>query len=165
MGKLHDLNQTNMNSSLFAATLGDAHEHIVLGLLIRAGFEVAKIDVTSTPYDLIVGGYTNPTKENKKFLRIQVKTIRTSLTLKGGSRAGQDRTYKSDVKTYKYTTDHNDIMIGIDRDNLDLYIVPTLITYKWNSSISKSKLQIFKNNWDIFLNWNETYLKKLKAKV
>ena len=165
MGKLYDLNLTKMNESKFAATLGDAHEHIVLGLLVRAGFEVGKVDVSSTPYDLIVCGYTNKKKTVKKFLRIQVKTIRDSLTLKGGSRAGQDRTYKSGVKTYKYTTEHNDIMIGIDKANLDLYIVPTIITMKFNASVSKSKLKHFKNNWDIFLNWNGKYLKKLEKKV
>jgi len=165
MGKLYDLNLTKMNESRFAATLGDAHEHIVLGLLVRAGFEVGKVDVSSTPYDLIVGGYTNEKMTEKKFLRVQVKTIRNSLTLKGGARAGTDRTYKSDVKTYKYTTEHNDIMIGIDKENLDLYIVPTVITEKFNSSVSKIKLKYFKNNWDIFLNWNKDYLKKLEDKV
>lgn len=165
MGKLSDLNVAKMQESRFAATLGDAHEHVVLGLLIRLGLEVGKVDVSSTPYDLIVGAFTKKSDGKKVFLKAQVKTIRDSLSLKGGSRGGKDRTYKSDVKTYKYTKDQTDLMIGIDRDTLDLYIVPTLVTEKFNSSVSKSKLQIFKNNWDIFWNWNEAYLSELAKRV
>jgi len=154
-----------MQKNRFAATLGDAHEHIVLGLLIRLGLEVGKVDVSSTPYDLIVCAFTKEKDGKKVFLRAQVKTVRNSLTLKGGARAGQDRTYKSDVKTYKYTTQHNDLMIGIDRETLDLYIVPTRITEKLGSSVSKNKLKPFKNNWKIFQNWNDDYLKKLAKNV
>ncbi len=74
MGKLYDLNLTKMNESKFAATLGDAHEHIVLGLLVRAGFEVGKVDVSSTPYDLIVGGYTKEKTSSTKRLTFHCLT-------------------------------------------------------------------------------------------
>jgi len=165
LGKLSDVNLTKINESKFNATIGDAHEHIVLGLLIRLGLEVGKVDVSSTPYDLIVGAFTKKKGGKKLFLKVQVKTISKSMSLTGGARAGQDREYKSNVKTYKYSAEHNDIMMGIDRKTLDLYVVPTRITKKFGGSVSKSKLKLFKNNWEIFLNWNKKYLDKLEKQV
>lgn len=164
-----DQNLIGMDRGKYAATLGDAHEHIVIGLLIRIGLEVGKVDVSSGPYDLFVYAFKKP-KGKRIFLRVQVKTIKGgntgSLTLGGGSRGGVDRTYKSGVKTYTYTTEHNDLIIGIDQKTLDLYIIPTLITQKYfKHSISKNKLTIFKNNWDILLNWNSDMIKKLEKQL
>ena len=167
MGKLTDLNKVNLDKGKFAATLGDAHEHIVIGLLIRVGLEVGKVDVSSGPYDLFIYAYSAP-KGNRIFLRAQVKTIGAtgSLHLGGGQRGGVDRVYKSGVKTYTYTTKHNDVIIGVDEDTLDLYIIPTMITEKrFKTSVSKNKLKIFKNNWDVLLNWNDGFLKKLDLKL
>ena len=89
-----------MTDGLFSATLGDAHEHIVLGILIRLGLEVGKVDVSSTPYDLIIRPYENPKTKSSSFIRAQIKTVKTSLSFSGGSRGGIDREYKSNVKTY-----------------------------------------------------------------
>jgi len=154
-----------MTDGLFSATLGDAHEHIVLGILIRLGLEVGKVDVSSTPYDLIIRPYKNPKTKSSSFIRAQIKTVKTSLSFSGGSRGGIDREYKSNVKTYTYSSKDTDIVIGIDRSTLDLYVVPIKIVEKCNQkSLAASKLKIFLNNWDIFLNWNPSYLEALTKK-
>ncbi|MBO3754918.1 MAG: hypothetical protein FGF51_07645 [Candidatus Brockarchaeota archaeon] len=41
MGKITDLNVTGLNPAKHAALLGDAHEMIVAGILIRLGFDIA----------------------------------------------------------------------------------------------------------------------------
>ena len=164
MGNLTDTNVVKMPPHEFTPMIGDAHEHLVLGILMRLGLDVGLVDVSKTPYDLIVklpkGDKTNP-----KFLRVQVKTVRTSLPLAAGSRGGKDRTYKSSVKEYEYTTEHNDIIIGVKRDTLDLYVFPTMFAGHYGKSVALSKIEIFKNNWDIFVNWQEkNYLDNLRKK-
>ena len=164
MGTLHDINITGLALGKIAANLGDAHEHIVAGILIRLGFDVGIVDVSGTPYDLLIFAFKAPRAE-KVVLRAQIKTVRKSVPFKGGSRGGIDREYKSDVKTYKYTTEHSDLMLGIDRDTLDIYVIPTQFLTMWNSSVAKSKIQPLKNHWDILLNWNDQFLDGLKSKL
>lgn len=164
MGSIKDINIVGLDKGKIAANLGDAHEHIVAGILIRLGFDVGIVDVSGTPFDLLIVAFERP-KGNKVTLRAQIKTASGSISFTGGGRAGVDRTYKSDVKTYKYTTEHSDLMIGIDRNTLDLYLIPTRFLSLWGKSKATSKLQDLKNNWKILLNWNEKYLKKLEEKM
>lgn len=164
MGKLQDLDITGLINKKSGAPLGDAHELLARSVMMRLGFEVGKIDLSSGAYDVIVAGMDKPSGE-KIFLRIQVKTVNGSLSLKGGIRAGVDRTYKSGVKSYKYTTEHSDLIFGIDKKTFDIYVVPTQFCILWKSSVSKNKIQILKNNWDILLNWNKKYLDKLYRKL
>ena len=164
MGNLTDTNVVKMPPHEFTPMIGDAHEHLVLGILMRLGLDVGLVDVSKTPYDLIVklpkGNKTNP-----DFLRVQVKTVQKSLPLGAGSRGGIDREYKSSAKEYKYTTEHNDVMIGVKRDTLDLYVFPTQFATNLGKSVALSKIEIFKNNWDIFVNWQEkNYLDNLRKK-
>jgi hypothetical protein len=164
MGKLEDVDITGLIKKKSGAPLGDAHELLVRSIMVRLGLEVGKVDLSSSAYDVIIAGTDKP-NGHKIFLRIQVKTMENSLSLTGGSRAGVDRTYKSGVKTYKYSTEHSDLIFGVDRKTLDIYVVPTMFVDLWGSSISKSKIQILKNNWDILINWNEEYIEKLKEKL
>lgn len=120
--------------------------------------KIKDVDLTgesSGPYDLILAAHTKPSGE-KIFLRVQIKTISgTSLTLGGGSRDGIDREYKSGVKTYKYSEEHNELIFGVDKENLDIYIFPTRLASKYGTSISKKNIEVCKNNWEILMNWNE----------
>ncbi len=59
-----------------------------------------------------------------------------------GIRAGTDRICFPEVKGYKYTPKHNDLIIGVDRATLDLYLVPTRYIDRWGNSVSKQKLQV-----------------------
>jgi hypothetical protein len=166
MGKITDLNLTGKVTGKFAAILGDAHELIVTGLLIRLGFDVGVMQVKGVPYDLWIFAYETPNGKSKP-LRVQVKTISEGGSVKftGGSRGGVDRVYIPKIKEYKYTTEHSDLIIGVDKDTLDLYLIPTEFIAKWGTSRSISKLRPLKNNWNILLNWNDKFLRDLEYQL
>lgn len=164
MGKITDLNITGKLKGKFEALLGDAHQFIVAGILIRLGFIVSLVAAKGEPYDLIVFAYEKPGGKEIP-LRCQVRASRKGVKFIAGTRGGVDRIYKPGVKKYKYTTEHNDLIIGVDMENLDLYLVPTKFISEWGESRSFSKLQPLKNNWEILLNWNEEYLNKLYRKL
>lgn len=167
MGKITDLNVTGLNPAKHAALLGDAHEMIVAGILIRLGFEVGLISAKGGPYDLWVIGYKEPSGEIKP-LRVQVKTVSEGGGVKfvGGLRGGVNRHYiRPSPKEYKYTEKDQDLIIGVDTNTLDLYLIPTRFIAKWGKSRSIGKLQPLKNNWDILLNWNEEFLNRLEEQL
>jgi len=165
MGQITDLNITGRDRAKFAASLGDAHEYIVTGLLIRLGFDAAVMVVKGQPYDLMVSAFKEPNGEPVR-LRCQIRTMtHGSIKFTAGSRGGVNRIYKPKVKEYKYTTEHNDLIIGIDVETLNLYLVPTKFITDWGGSRSASKLEPLKNNWDILLNWNDDFLKKLRNRL
>jgi len=166
MGKITDLNITGLEKGKFSALLGDANEYIVTGLLIRLGFDTAVMVVKGQPYDLLVSAFKQP-KGERVPLRSQIKTVSKggSIKFEAGGRAGVNRHYISGVKTYKYTIEHNDLIIGVDIQTLDLYLIPTRFIGKWGKSKAISKLQSLKNNWDILLNWNDVFLTKLEANL
>ena len=159
------LNIVKMDKGKHAALLGEAHEFIATGILMRLGFGVSVASVRGGAYDLIIPAYQDFDSHPDRtiLIRAQTKTMTDSLKFIGGTRAGVNRTYKAGVKVYKYTEEHNDLILGVDEESLDLYLVPTSHTQKWGSSKSKSKLQAYKNNWDILLHWNEQFLKKLAS--
>jgi hypothetical protein len=164
LGKITDLNVTGKLKGKFEALLGDAHQFIVAGILIRLGFVVSLVALKGEPFDLIVYAYERPGGREIP-LRCQVRASHKSVKFTAGTRGGVDRIYKPDVKKYKYTLEHNDLIIGVDIDTLDLYLVPTKFIANWGESRAFSKLQQLKNNWDILLNWNEEYLEKLYRKI
>jgi hypothetical protein len=154
-----------MNKGRFAALLGEAHQFLVTGILMRLGFAVGVITVRGGAYDLLIPAFEDFDKDKTKrvLLRAQVRTIDKSLRLTGGVRAGVDRIYIPGKKEYKYTTEHNDLIIGVDKLTLDLYLVPTRYIDKWGKSVSKRKLEPLRNNFDILLKWNEDFLRKLET--
>jgi hypothetical protein len=164
MGKVTDINVTHLATGKMAANLGDAHEHVVTGILIRLGFDVGIVDVSGTPYDLLIMAFQQPNGRTM-VLRAQVKTASGSISFIGGSRGGIDREYKSGVKTYKYTIKQSDLIIGIDKATLDLYLIPTHFIARLGTSRATSKLQPLKNNWDILLNWNQKFLQQLEKQL
>ena len=161
IGSIFDIDITGLIKQKSGSPLGDAHELFSRAIMMRLGLEAGKADLSGSAYDVIVVGTDKP-NGSKRFLRVQVKTINISLTLTGGGRGGVDREYISDVKVYKYSTKHSDLIFGVDRKSLDIYVVPTIFSDLWGKSISKNKIQILKNNWNILLNWNDAYLLALK---
>lgn len=136
---------------LQASVDGFAHEHIVVGILMKRYQNVSLVDLPLSPYDIIIV-FKNPSgKEN--MIRAQVKTATKSISFIGGIRGGVDRTYKSGVKEYKQSTDTSDIVIGLHPkgdDSFDLYFMPTCIIEALNQkSISLGKTETLKNNYDI----------------
>ncbi len=162
-------NITKLEKGRFNALLGEAHQHIIAGLLMRAGFFVAAAPVRTEPYDLIVIAYRDHKNrpEEKVLLRAQCRTISKgkSLRLVGGVRAGIDREYRHpSPKEYKYTEKHNDLIIAIDEDDFALYIVPTRLTREWGKSVSIARLKPFRNRFDLLLNWRDEYLERCRLR-
>jgi len=166
MGEITDLNIVGLDRGRHASLLGDAHELIVAGILIRLGFEVGLISAKGGAYDLWVIAFEKP-GGNIKPLRVQIKTVAQgkSIRFTGGIRAGVNRVYIRGVKEYKYTEKDNDLIIGIDVNTLDLYLLPTRFISKWGKSRSIRKLCLLRNNWDILLNWNDKFLRKLERQL
>lgn len=166
LGRITDQNITGKDKGAYAADLGASNEFIVTGILIRLGFDVGVMQVSRTPYDLWLFAYKKPDGDMVP-LRVQIKTVSAggSIKLGGGSRGGVDRQYKSGVKEYKYTTEHNDLVIGVDKSTLDLYLLPTVFTETWGKSKSIGFLQLLKNNWNLLLNWNDEYLSELRVGI
>jgi hypothetical protein len=166
MNKITDMNVTNLDPSKHDALLGDAHELLVAGILTRLGFEVGLLAAKGAPYDIWIIAYSDPKKTQRVPLRVQIKTAGTgSVRFVAGTRGGIDRKYISGVKEYKYSVRDNDLIIGVDKDTLDLYLIPTRFISKWGKTKSLKKLQILKNKWELLLNWNDKYLNDLEKEL
>lgn len=130
---------------------GFAHEHIAVGLLMMRYQNVSLVDLPLSTYDMIIARKLSDGSE--QIIRAQVKTARKSVSFTGGSRGGQDRTYKSDVKTYNQSPATSDVIIGLnplENGAFDMYFIPTILITIWNTK-SKSINQIapLRNNFDI----------------
>jgi hypothetical protein len=147
---------------LEASVKGFAHEHIVVGLLMKKYQNVSLVDLPLSPYDIIVVLKNEKGEEN--IIRAQVKTVSgKAVHFTGGTRGGIDRSYKSGVKEYTQSTHTSDVVIGIlakKDESFDLYFIPTVLIEKIKQkSISISKIEFLKNNYDILENCqNKPYI-------
>ncbi len=134
---------------------GFAHEHIVVGILMKKFQNVSLVNLPLSSYDIIIARKVG-NSETEDIIRVQVKTARKSISFTGGTRGGVDREYKSDVKTYIQSPKTSDIVVGIqptDDDGYNLYFVPTILIEKWKTkSKSLNKIEILKNNYDFLIN-------------
>lgn len=133
---------------------GFAHEHIVVGLLMKKYRNVSLVDLPLSPYDIIIVQKGRDGRED--VIRAQIKTATKSVPFTGGGRGGVDREYKSSVKEYTQSTETSDVVIGIHPTNdnsFELYFVPTvLIECLEQKSISINKIQDLKDNYFILEN-------------
>ena len=135
---------------------GFANEHIAAAILMKRYHHVSLMDVPLSSYDMLID--LRNTGEHEEIIRAQVKTARTRVPFTGGGRGGVDRKYKSDVKTYTYSTETSDVVIGIhpidDNDSIfELYFVPTILIEKLGQkSISINKVRHLKENYFILEN-------------
>ncbi len=128
---------------------GFAHEHIVVGILMKRFQNVSLVDLPLSPYDIIIA---QESTNGEEIIRIQVKTARKNLKFIGGTRGGIDRTYKSDIKKYRQSTKTSDVIIGVQPNNntFDLYIFPTFwVELIHQDSISLKKIAFTKNNFKL----------------
>lgn len=146
---------------------GFAHEHIVVGILMKKFQNVSLVDLPLSSYDIIIARTLDNEKED--IIRVQVKTARKSISFVGGSRGGVDRTYKSGIKTYTQTPKTSDVVIGIqpfeEKDEYALYFVPTILIAEWGTkSKSLGQIQVLKENYDFLINCkhHKYILKKAK---
>lgn len=169
---LFDLNITNINKSKFDSNLGTAHELVATGILMRLGFDVSVSSVKGGAYDLLITAYFNGYGSEEKIIKAQVKTCAKSLKFIGGIRGGADRAYAQRQtakqlisKKYKYSPKDNDLIIGVQREVCDLYLVPTIFLKNLGESISINRLKPFKNRWELLLKWNQSFLKRLEKEI
>lgn len=166
MSSIFDFDITGRVKKSGGSLLGPAHEHIVTGILIRLGFDVTPIGRLGVPYDLLIKAYENGPQSKEVILRAAVRTCDKSISFTAGSRGGIDRTYKSGVKEYRYSEQHNDIIIGVDKYTLDLYLVPTRFVENFGTgSKSLRQLALLKNNWHIRLNWRGDYIESILQRL
>lgn len=168
MSDILDLNVTKTEKAKFSSNLGTAHEFLVTGILMRLGFDVSVSSVKGGPYDLLVTVYYNGPGSNRRVIRAQTKTCTEGGSIKftGGIRGGVDRDYRSGTKqlvdkSYKYSEEDNDLIIGVDKKSLDLYLIPTRFLKSFGKSKSIKKLAVLKNNWSLLLNWRDDFLEEL----
>ena len=104
-----------------ASVKGFANENRLLGALLERGYNVSKVDLPHSSYDLVL-------EHEKDMIRIQVKTVGVgeSIPFTGGTRGGKDREYKSDV------------IVGVlsektNGDSITFYVFPTIMVEKWGT--------------------------------
>ncbi len=134
---------------------GFAHEHIVVGILMKKYRNVSLVNLPLSPYDIII---VLPSKKlgREEIIRAQIKTATRSISFTGGTRGGVDREYISGVKEYRQSTETSDVVIGIhpaSHNSFELYFVPTVLIERLDQkSISINKIQGLKDNYDILEN-------------
>ncbi|MEM3572156.1 MAG: hypothetical protein QW530_00290 [Candidatus Micrarchaeaceae archaeon] len=134
-----------------AAIEGFANELIACGILMKRYGNASQVSLPLSSYDIIVARKMQDGSED--IIRVQSKTASSSVHFVSGSRGGVDRTYKSGVKEYIQTPKHSDCVMGVHHENntIDLYFVPTLLIKEFGQkSISLSRIQPLKNNYDVF---------------
>lgn len=143
-----------------ASVDGFAHEHIVVGILMKKYQNVSLVDLPLSPYDIII--VRKDADRTEDIIRAQVKTAKTSVSFTGGARGGVDREYKSGIKTYRQSTVTSDVVIGIhpvDDNTYTLYFVPTILIEHLNQqSISINKIADLKENYYILENCKDEKL-------
>ena len=137
-----------------ASVDGFAHEHIVVGILMKKYQNVSLVDLPLSPDDIII--VRKDVDNTEDIIRAQVKTAKNSVSFIGGARGGVDREYKSGVKTYRQSTATSDVVIGIhpvDDNIYELFFVPTILIEHLNQqSISLNKISDLKENYFILEN-------------
>lgn len=140
-----------------ASVDGFAHEHIAAAILMKKYHQVSLMDVPLSSYDMLID--LRGTGDHEEIIRAQVKTARSTVPFKGGGRGGVDRVYKSGVKTYTYSTENSDVVIGVhpidDNDRtFELYFLPTILIENLNqtSGIAISKIGHLRENYFILEN-------------
>jgi hypothetical protein len=138
-------NITEMEEGNYRTINGNANELIAIGRCIKAGFACSKVEVTNGRYDAVI----DPGK-GKNLLRVQIKgSGNGSVTFTGGGRSGQQISRDAKSRVYKYTSTDCDLILAVDSNNGDCYIIPIGDIDNWGVSKSLSKLQKYKENWGI----------------
>jgi len=141
-------NITNMEEGSYRTINGNANELIAIGRCIKAGFACSKVEVTNGRYDAVI----DP-GNSKRLLRVQIKGAGNgSVSFTGGGRSGQQISRTAESRTYKYSKEDCDLILAVDSNNGDCYIIPINDIQSWGTSKSLSKLQDYKENWDLLGN-------------
>ena len=137
-------NTTNIESGQFRTINGNSDELIAVGRITKAGFPCSVPVTTNGRYDAIID------IGNNKLIRIQIKgTSIGTAGFTGGGRSGKQVSRDVAQRTYKYTKNDCDLLLVLDGKNGDCYLIPIEDTEKWGSTKKLSRLQEYRENWDI----------------
>lgn len=137
-------NITNIEGGLFRTINGNADELIAVGRCIKAGFYCSTVENTNGRYDAVID------PGNGKLLRVQIKgTSGKSIGFKGGGRSGQQISREVARRDYKYSPKDCDLILGINSNTGECYIIPISDIQNFGSSKSLNKLKEYKENWDL----------------
>lgn len=138
-------NITKIEGGNYRTINGNADELIGIGRCIKAGFACSKVEVTNGRYDAVI----DPGK-GKRLLRVQIKGAGNgSVSLTGGGRSGKQISREVRSRTYKYTSKDCDLILVVDSNTSECYIIPIKDIGDWGTTKSLSKLQEYKENWNI----------------
>lgn len=159
------VNLQEINSGIMTSNAGDSAQFLFLARAILAGFNCSNVDVRSSRYDVVMD-YRN------KLLRIQVKGISKGSTIsfydrpRGGQ--GIDHTHERNLGKRITGTDC-DFYVAVDKRSGLCYIIPmSYADALSDDDIGKVKLadlKIYKENWKIFGDFENTKEKKLSDKI
>ena len=137
-------NLTQTPDGIFRTINGNADELIGIGRTIKAGFACSRVDITNGKYDAIVDVGSGV------LLRIQIKGVgeHGSVSFTGGTRSGKQISREVKSRKYKYTSDDIDILMIVDSQNGDCYIIPVEDLKKWGDTKKLSTMQEYKENWN-----------------
>ena len=141
------INLTWIDNWIFRTMNWNADEMIAVWRVIKAGFPCSRVDVTNAKYDAIVDIWWA-----KKLLRIQIKWTGTdSIGFTGGYRSGKQINKEVASRAYKYTEIDCDLIIGINTNNWECYIIPINEIKEWWNTRNLKDLQKYKENWNILI--------------
>ena len=134
-------NLLNVEGGIYRSMEGNADEMIVVGKLIKMGFNCSRVDVTNSKYDAVID-------KNGKLLRIQIKaTGGNSLDLTCGGRAGQQINREVPSRLRKLNMNDCDLVIGVSKNSAICYVIPSSDLDKFGNSVSLSNLSNYKERW------------------
>lgn len=134
-------NSQNIESGKYMSMEGNADEMIVVGKLIKMGFNCSRVDVTNSKYDAVID-------RNGRLLRIQIKgTISTSLSLTCDWRSGVQINRETN-HARKVTHEDCDILIGVSKTNARCYVIPARDLANFGNTVSLSALTAYEENWN-----------------
>lgn len=141
------INLTEIESWIFRTMNWNADEMIAVWRVIKAGFPCSRVDVTNAKYDAIVDIWWA-----KKLLRIQIKwTWNGCISFVWGTRSWQQINREVKSRIYKYSEKDCDLILWIDTNNWECYIIPINDIKAWWNSKAISKLQNYRENWQILV--------------
>jgi hypothetical protein len=140
-------NITEIDLGKFRTVNGNADELIAIGRVIKAGFACSKVEISNGKYDAVIDlGHKG------QLIRVQIKGTGSGvLALTGGGRSGQQISREVEQRTYKYTKEDCDMILGIDSDNGDIYIMPIEDTESFGNTVSLARIADYKENWGILV--------------
>ena len=143
--KMWAKNITRLDHGIYRTINGNSDELIAIGRCIKAGFACSKVEITNGRYDAVID-----CGNGKRLLRVQIKgTSSDSLSFTGGGRSGEQISRVVAQRTYKYTADDCDLILGVNSNNGDCYILPIEVVEKFGTTKSLNKLDDYKENWEL----------------